>query len=160
MPRSAASTPSSPTQREAAVEFSFPAVDGEPVTSESTRGRVTVLLFLTTYDLASQLVASQLADVARGFTPRINVAAVALEPPRYAELLPAYRESLSLPYPVVMADFQTQSGEGPFGAIGNVPTLVILDREGRETWRHLGPVSVAEIERRLKSARWSPPVHP
>jgi hypothetical protein len=114
---------------------------------------VTALLFLTTYDLASQLVASQIAELVRSFAPRINAAAVVLEPPRYAELLPAYRESLSLPYPVVMADFQTQAGEGPFGAIRNVPTLVILDREGRETWRHLGPVSIAQIERKLKSAR-------
>ena len=134
------------------IEFRFPASDDQVVSSETTRGRATALLFITTYDLASQLVVKRLSDVVVGFTPRANAAAVVIEAPTYAELLPAYRESLALPYPVVMADFATQQGGGPFGSIQNVPTLVVLDRNGREVYRHQGALESREIEAALERA--------
>src|SRR5688572_15537003 len=90
------------------VEFRFPPTDTEVVSSETTRGRVTALAFITTYDMVSQLLVKRLGDVVVKFTPRINAAAVVMEPPVYAELLSIYREELALPFPVVMADFATQ----------------------------------------------------
>jgi hypothetical protein len=117
------------------------------------RGRVTALLFITTYDLASQLLVRRLSEVIGSFAPRANAAAVVVEAPRYAELLPAYRQAMSLPFPVVMADFATLQGGGPFGGILNVPTLIVLDRDGRQTWRHEGPVERDQIEDALRRAR-------
>ena len=135
-----------------ALEFSFPGVDNLVVSSATTRGRVTVLAFVTTYDMASQLVLRRLGDVLVRFTPRANAAAVVLEAPRYAELLPAYSASLQLPFPVVMADFATLQGQGPFASIQRVPTLVVLDRAGREVSRHQGSLSADEIESELARA--------
>jgi hypothetical protein len=133
--------------------FAFPPAGADSdVSSESTRGRVTALLFITMFDIASQVTARRLGEVLVELTPRANAAAVVIEPPLYVELLPTYRDSLSLPYPVVMADYATQSGNGPFGDIGHVPTLVVLDREGRETFRHQGPLEAEEIEDVLRRA--------
>jgi hypothetical protein len=133
--------------------FAFPPAGADSeVSSESTRGRVTALLFITMFDIASQVTARRLGEVLVALTPRANAAAVVIEPPLYAELLPTYRESLSLPYPVVMADYATQSGTGPFGDISHVPTLVVLDREGYETFRHQGPLEADEVERALRQA--------
>jgi hypothetical protein len=134
------------------LEFSFSGVDQEVVSSATTRGRVTLLVFVTTYDMASQVLLRRIGEVMVRFVPRINAAAVVLEAPRYAELLPAYRESLHLPYPVVMSDFATQQGEGPFAAIQHVPTLLVLDRAGREVGRRQGVLSAEEIERELTHA--------
>lgn len=122
------------------------------MSSETTRGRATALVFITTYDMVSQLVVKRVGEVLVRFTPRANAAAVVLEPPAYAELLPAYRETLGLPYPVVMADFATQQRQGPFGDIQNVPTVVVLDRSGREVWRHQGPIESRDIEAALERA--------
>lgn len=122
------------------------------VSSETTRGRATALVFITTFDLASQLVARRLGDVVVSFTPRANAAAVVVEAPAYAELLPSYRSALSLPYPVVMADFATQRGAGPFGSVTHVPTLVVLDRDGREVFRRQGSVELEEIRAALRAA--------
>jgi hypothetical protein len=142
-----------PSPRSAPIQFEFPSVGEDAVVSSATtRGRATALVFITTFDLASQLVARRLGDVLISFTPRANAAAVVVEAPAYAELLPAYREALSLPYPVVMADFATQRGAGPFGGISHVPTLVVLDREGREEWRHEGAVELAELRAALGRA--------
>jgi hypothetical protein len=144
---------SSPGARSAPIQFEFPSVgDDAVVSSETQRGRVTALVFITTFDLASQLVARRLADALVSFTPRANAAAVVVEAPAYAELLPAYRTALSLPYPVVMADFATQRGAGPFGSVTHVPTLVVLDREGREVSRHRGSIEPDEIRAALREA--------
>jgi len=134
------------------VLFSFPGAGDTQVNSATTRGRVTALVFVTTYDMASQIVLRRVADAIARFTPRANAAAVVLEPALYVELLPAYRESLALPYPVVMADFATQQGQGQFGGIQRVPTLVVLDREGREVSRQQGSLTKPEIEDALRRA--------
>ena len=134
------------------LEFSFPGTDNLVVSSATTRGRVTALVFVTTYDMASQLVLRRLGDVIARFTPRANATAVVVEPPLYADLLPAYSASLQLPFPVVMADFATLQGQGPFASIQRVPTLVVLDRAGREVTRRQGSLSSAEIENELTRA--------
>ncbi|HTV17267.1 MAG TPA: hypothetical protein VMG12_01310 [Polyangiaceae bacterium] len=137
----------------APIQFEFPPVGDEPVISSATmHGRVTALVFITTFDLASQLAARRLGEVLVSFTPRANAAAVVIEAPVYADLLPSYRSALALPYPVVMADFATQRGTGPFGSITHVPTLVILDREGREVSRHEGSLDADQIKGALRRA--------
>jgi hypothetical protein len=151
-PETPPAAPSSHTPDDAPLEFRFPASGDDVVSSETTRGRATALVFITTYDISSQLVARRLGEVVVRFKPRSNAAAVVLEPPAYAELLPTYRETLALPYPVVMADFATQQRQGPFGDIQNVPTLVVLDRSGREVWRHQGALEARDIEAALKRA--------
>lgn len=122
------------------------------VSSATTRGRVTVLAFVATYDMASQLLLRRLADVIVRFAPRANAAAVVVEAPRYAELLPAYRDSLQLPFPVVMVDFATAQGQGPFAWIERVPTWVVLDRSGREVARGQGSLPAGELEKDLTRA--------
>jgi len=134
------------------LEFSFPGGGDLVVSSETTRGRVTALAFVTTFDMASQLLLRRLADVLVRFTPRANAAAVVVEAPRYADLLPAYRDSLRLPFPVVMVDFGTLQGQGPFAGIQRVPTLLVLDKAGREVARRQGTLSADEIEDELSSA--------
>jgi hypothetical protein len=135
-----------------ALEFSFPGGEDLVVSSATTRGRVTALAFVATYDMASQLLLRRLADVIVHFTPRVNAAAVVVEAPRYADLLPAYRDSLQLPFPVVMVDFATQQGQGPFASIQRVPTLVVLDKAGREVSRRQGALDAEQIEAELRDA--------
>jgi len=139
--------------RSTPIQFEFPSAgENTVVSSETMRGRVTALIFVTTFDLASQLAARRLGDVLVQFTPRANGAAVVVEAPVYADLLPAYRTALALPFPVVMADFATQRGSGPFGAITHVPTLVVLDRDGREVSRDEGSLEMDEIRAALRRA--------
>jgi hypothetical protein len=148
----AASPSAARVQRSEPVSFSFTGMNQEAVTSETTRGRATLLAFITTYDLPSQMLVRRVGELIVRFTPRANAAAVVMEPPLYAELLPTYSSALSLPFPVVMADFQTLQGRGHFGGIQNVPTVVVLDREGREVWRRQGPLDADEIEAALRLA--------
>lgn len=149
-PAALSAEPGSP--RGEPLEFSFSGAEQEVVSSANTRDRVTLLVFVTTYDMTSQLVLRRVGEAIVRFVPRSNAAAVVLEAPSYAELLPAYRDSLQLPFPVVMTDFATLQGLGPFADIQRVPTLVVLDRTGREVARRQGALSLEEIEQELTRA--------
>ncbi len=134
------------------VEFSFRTLDGGVLDSFHTRGRATALLFVTTFDWASQVEARQLALVVSRHQPQAYAGAVVLETEQYKPLAEVFRSSLRLPYPVAMADEPTRLGEGPFGLVSRVPTLVVLDRAGREVWRKAGMADAGEIEKALAEA--------
>lgn len=135
-----------------AVVFSLITTDGSELSSATTRGRVTLLLFLTTYDNASQLMARQFKTIVHHHRPRVNVGAIVLETSKYAVLAPVFKQSLELDYPVAMADEATLRGLGPFGAVHRVPTIIVLDGRGRRVWSQEGFVSPRQVEHVLDLA--------
>jgi hypothetical protein len=144
----------SPTghRRGAPIEFAYGTPAGDTFSSQTTRGRVTAVLFVTTFDLSSQLMAKRLDHVARTHQPRINAGAVALEPPNSAPLVEVFRTSLELSFPVGMANSTRVDELGPFGAIDRVPVTIVLDARGAEVTRAIGVVSERELDSVLTSA--------
>lgn len=133
--------------------YVFGTTEGEELSAESMRGRVTALLFVTTFDLASQLAAKQLNQALHTHTPRINAGAVVLEAPKYAPLADVFRTSLKLSYPVAIADLELLAQNSTLGEVRSVPTLIILDARGREVLRKYGAFSNEELEGWLTRAR-------
>jgi hypothetical protein len=129
--------------------FDFVAIDGSRLSSQNTAGRITVLVFITTYDLGSQVVVRELSTVVHRRTPRVNAGVVVLEPPKNAPLVEAYAQSLDIPFPIALADQATLEGRGAFGAVGVVPTTVVLDADGNEVWRRQGSMTHTEISQAL-----------
>ena len=135
----------------APVRFAFETLQGKPLTSESLRGRVTVVGFLTTYDVPSQAEARFLSSIARRHTPRVNVVGLILEAAENRPLAEAFTAALTLPYPVALADEATIAGEGAFAGLHHVPSVVILDREGREAYRHVGLIEEAALDEAIRA---------
>jgi hypothetical protein len=135
-----------------ALVFNYGTTQGSLFASANTRGRVTAVLFVTTFDMASQLMARRLNDAMRTHGRRFNSGAVVLEAPSAAALAEVFRRSLGLIYPVAMSDGADRSSDGPFGAIESVPTLVILDRNGRERFRRAGVLTARELDEALTQA--------
>jgi hypothetical protein len=123
----------------------FANTDGSAVTSNDMRGRSTILLFITTYDPASQIAASRLDHCVHTLPRRVNTIAVAMEAPDHAVLVSTFHDSLRLSYPVLMPDPATLAGQGPFGTIDTVPTWIILDQRGQEVWRGVGVRALPEL---------------
>ena len=103
-------------------------------------------MFVTTFDLASQVVAKRVNQVLHSHRPRINAGAVVLEAPKYAPLAEVFRSALELSYPVALADLPTLEQDSGVGEVRHVPTVLVLDREGREIVRKRGDFSVPELE--------------
>ena len=137
--------------RSAPLRFQYPLVDGRGwLGSDSLRGRPTVLGFLTTYDVASQAQARFLNGLAQRYGSRVQVAAVMLEGGDNRPLILAFRDGLSLVYPLALGDAEMIGGGGPFGDVHVVPSTVVLDAEGRLVWKHVGIAPEEMIEKVLK----------
>jgi len=146
--------PTAPTTpaRSAPIVFAYGTPRGEEVGSATTRGRVTALLFVTTFDLPSQLMARRLEEVTKRHRPRVNAVAVALEAPNSAPLVEVFRSTLGLSYPVALESSGAIDHDGPFGTLDRVPTLIVLDARGREVAREAGVVPAEDIDALLERA--------
>ena len=134
------------------LQFTFGTIDGEELSSDTTRGRTTALLFVTTYDLPSQAEAQLLRDVLSTHKPLANGAIVMMEPPHAAPLARVWADSISVKLPIAMASPALLAGESPLGRIAGVPTLMVLDRRGRLIARADGGTTREVIEQALKRA--------
>lgn len=136
------------------VDFAFDSLDARQVSSDATRGKPTVVTFVTTGSLPSQAQVDFLVPMSRNDAERVNYAVIALEPDGQRELVEMYARALSIPFPVALADARTRAGTGAFGDVSAVPVTVLLDRVGRIVWRADGRVAKsAEIRAALRDAR-------
>ncbi len=134
------------------VEFSLPDVDGTIVSSAQLRGRVSVLLFLTTFDIASQAQARRLEDMVRTHTPRINGLGIVVEAPRYAALVTEYKHSLGLSFPLVLGEREVLQGHEQLRRVTSVPAWIVLDKEGRVSSSAAGALNFDELEKLVREA--------
>jgi hypothetical protein len=144
-----------PKPRSEPIAFAYGTPSGTVLGSATTRGRVTALLFVTTFDLPSQVMARRLDDVIRRHQPRANAGAVAIEAPTAAPLVEVFKSTLGLRYEVALSSTGNETN-GPFGTIDRVPTLIVLDREGREVGRHHGVLEPEAIVQALRAAEPEP----
>jgi hypothetical protein len=128
------------------LEFLLGMPNGQTLSARALRQRVTVLVFGTTFDLASQEQARIVEELLHRHRPRLNAALIALEPPNHAVLVDAFRKSLNLSYPVAMAEPSERESFSPALGLERVPVIVVLDREGRIAVRREGLVSLQELE--------------
>jgi hypothetical protein len=128
------------------VQFTFGTLTGDEVSSDTTRGRTTALLFVTTYDLASQAQTQLLREVLSSHKPVANAAIVMMEPPRAADLARVWADALGLTWPIAMATPSLMAGDSQLGRINGVPTLIVLDRRGRVVAKNEGAVNRQGIQ--------------
>lgn len=121
-----------------ATFYAFDPLDERPVSSQAHRGKPTVIVFVTTGDIVGQAQVSYLVHMAKNDGDRVNYALVALHPRKEIVLVESYSKTLGVDFPVALADHSATSAAGPFGEIPAVPTIVVLDRDGRIAWKHTG----------------------
>lgn len=131
------------------IAFVYENVENGALDSASLRGHRSVIIFITTYDVASQAQARFLTMVQKRHRSRIRAAAIVLERPENRPLVVVFRDALHLDYPVAMGDGDLVAGGGPFGDVHTVPTTILLDEKGRIVWRNVGLAKDTDIEAAL-----------
>lgn len=134
------------------LEYSFPGIDGEKISSRDHRGRVTVLLFVTTFDVLSQAQAQRLEDLYRTHSPRINALAIVMEAPRYVDLARSFRDVVGLHFPVAIASRQQIASQGALSQIQQVPAWVVLNARGQVRGAAIGEISPDELRKAVRRA--------
>lgn len=132
------------------VTFVFDTLDERPVSSAALRGKPTVLAFVTTGDILGQAQVDFLVAMAKNDGKKVNYALVALHPRKEIVLVEAYITTLKVEFPVALGDASAMSAGGPFGEISAVPTVVVLDREGRIVWKHTGLAKSEELRGHMR----------
>lgn len=135
------------------IAYAFDSLDEREISLVALKGRATVILFIATYGDASIVQARFAKKVLAEHAPRINVAAVFMEPIENRPLARIFRDTIGLPYPLAMADAQSIAGHGAFAGVDTVPSVVVLDHEGREVWRKVGVAHADELIRALRDAQ-------
>lgn len=134
------------------LQFTFGTLDGTELSSDTTRGRTTALLFVTTYDLPSQAEAQLLRDLLARHKPLANAAIIMMEPPHSAPLAQVWADAIGLKLPVAMATPSLLAGESQLGRVAGVPTLIVLDRRGRLVAKNEGALTREQISECLARA--------
>lgn len=125
--------------------FVFATLDGGQVTHTMLRGRMTVIALVAPFDSASQAQARFLEVLAQRHKPRINAMLVVFDHPNNRPLIEIFASKVDVDFPVALADPATPAGQGPFPGLNAVPSVIILDRQSREVWRHQGMVDAKTL---------------
>lgn len=128
----------------------FDPLDDRPVTSAAHRGKPTILALVTTGDIIGQAQVDYLVAMAKNDGTKVNYALIALHPRKEIVLVEAYISALKIEFPVALGDASAMAPSGPFGEISAVPTIVILDRDGRIVWKHTGLAKADELRGHMR----------
>lgn len=147
---SSALTPRPVPSLMAPVEFSFDSLDERPVSSTATAGKPTVIAFVTTWDLVCQAQTDFLVAMAAHDAATTNYVLVAMQPRAERALVETYARTLKVSFPVALAEPTELGAESAFGAVDQVPTVVVLDRRGRLRWRHVGLARSEDVRAHMR----------
>ncbi len=140
-----------PARPRMVIGLRLPAVDGGAVDLSTHRGKVVVLHLFTTWSVASQVDVDQLIAAYHHYPDRVVVIGIGLDPDGHVLVAP-WRDANHIPYLVTLAPPALQNGESPLGRIVEVPTTVILKRDGTIYRRIDGQLRPGQLERLLGAA--------
>jgi len=132
------------------VSYVFDTLDERPVSSVAHRGKPTILALVTTGDIVGQAQVDYLVAMAKNDGGKVNYALVALHPRKEIPIVEAYMSALKIEFPVALGDPSVMTPGGPFGEISAVPTIIVLDRDGKIVWKHTGLAKADELRGHMR----------
>lgn len=130
-----------------APDFTLPAVDGSMVSMSDYSGKVILVDFWATWCPPCQEMIPVLSKLHKRYSDKgLVILAVSLDRDGL-EALGAYVHEHMIPYKVLMGD--TRIGNA-FGGVSSIPTLYIVDREGRLVRKLTGYHSYGQLEEQIK----------
>jgi hypothetical protein len=134
-----------PTRARRPLGLSLPALDGGVVDLGSYRGRVIVVHCFTTWSMAAQLDIEQLVSVHTAYDENVIVIGVALDPNGY-QLVSPWRKATRAPYLIALAGDVVRAGDSSLGRIAEVPTTLVIARDGTVAKRIIGPLRAGQLD--------------
>ncbi|MGI5862747.1 MAG: TlpA family protein disulfide reductase [Myxococcales bacterium] len=136
-----AAKPTPTSARRSPYEVGLPTAQGDFYSLEQLRGRVALITFFATWCFPCMLEVPNFEALQRDFGDRgFQVVGVGMDLEGRRVLEP-FVESYGVNYPVLVADDQVRAGRSPFGAIKQLPTTYLLDREGKVAAAYTGPAN-------------------
>ena len=130
-----------------APDFTLPAVDGSMVSMSDYRGKVVLVDFWATWCPPCQEMIPVLSKLNKRYSDKgLVILGVSLDRDGL-EVLGSFVHENMIPYKVIMGD--TRIGNA-FGGVSTIPTLYIVDRDGRLVRKLTGYHSFGQLEEQVK----------
>lgn len=131
---------------ELAPDFALKTIDGEALSLSSFRGRVVVIDFFATWCKPCVQEVPELAKIRQRYSQeQIVVVSLDVDPSEDPDLLRGFREAHGISWPIcayassVADDYEVKA----------IPTIVIVDREGRVAYVHVGYATADELSQAI-----------
>jgi hypothetical protein len=108
------------------------------------RGRIVVIHVFASWSLSAQADVESLNRVHDRSAAVVIGVGVDLDG---AKTLRPWQRGSDARYPIAIASDDVRAGRTDLGAVDRVPTTLILDRDGSEARRHVGPLPVGALDR-------------
>ncbi len=130
-----------------APDFTLPAVDGSMVSISDYSGKVILVDFWATWCPPCQEMIPVLSKLHKKYADKgLVILGVSLDRDGLDVLGPFVHEKM-IPYKVVMGDNRISNA---FGGVSTIPTLFIVDREGRLVRKLTGYHTYGQLEEQVK----------
>jgi cytochrome c biogenesis protein CcmG/thiol:disulfide interchange protein DsbE len=130
-----------------APDFRLPAVDGSMVSMSDYTGKVVLVDFWATWCPPCQEMIPILSKLYTRYSEEgLVILGISLDRDGLGELGTFVHENM-IPYKIVMGDNRISNA---FGGVSSIPTLYIVDRDGRLVRKLTGPHTYGELEEQVK----------
>jgi len=130
-----------------APDFRLPAVDGSMVSMSDYNGKVVLVDFWATWCPPCQEMIPILSKLHKNYSEEgLVILGVSLDRDGLGELGTFVHEKM-IPYKVVMGDNRISNA---FGGVSSIPTLYLVDRDGRLVRKLAGSHTYGELEEQVK----------
>jgi thiol-disulfide isomerase/thioredoxin len=133
-------------QTNMAPDFSLTTIDGEPVQLDQFRGRVVVLDLMATWCNPCVLQMEHLNQLRNHYPPgQLEILSIGVDLKESAEQLRTFKNDNFATWRFA----RDTDGLGQKYDASSIPTLVIIDQEGRQQWRHAGVTTYEDLVDRI-----------
>jgi thiol-disulfide isomerase/thioredoxin len=149
LPPNVAGVVSVTPRKDLAPDFTWKGTDGREVRFDDVRGSVTLVNFWATWCGPCKKELPDLVEISREYADRgLRVIGVATDrTPNAASLVGEFVGKYSIPYQVVLS---TVEMERAFGNVRQMPTSMLIDREGRIVSTMIGLRGKSEFEKAIE----------
>ncbi|MBS2029224.1 MAG: TlpA family protein disulfide reductase [Deltaproteobacteria bacterium] len=133
------------------ARYQLPTDTGEPYALAQHRGHEQVVMFFATWCVPCLAEVNQLQKLAAR-QDGLEIVGVVMDLDA-ARTAAAFRHTTGVTYPLLIADDATRAGESVFGRIPELPTTVVIDKQGVVRSAYTGLVPDEDLDKLIRAAR-------
>jgi len=137
------------TPTTANLKFSFKDINGKKVSMSAFKGKVIILDFWATWCVPCKAEIPGFIELQKKYGEQ-GLQIVGLSVDDTASMAKKYSEEMKMNYPILLAEGKEDILRA-YDPIGSIPVSVVIDRQGRIVFRHVGIEKMDVFEKEIAS---------
>ena len=134
-------------QQKKAANFSLKAADGTAYELSKYKGKVVIVNFWATWCGPCRMEIPDFIEAHKKYKSKgLEIIGISLDQDGWTKVVPFVKQN-QITYPVVLGDEEVVEN---YGGINAIPTTFIIDKKGTIVDKHVGVMSLKQLEAKLK----------